>query len=127
MNSTLAALKACAMRTTLLYAATSHNVTPMSSIPSFLLPRLYATKVQSGENPRANRSAGTTQRQKIVLNEDDLIETFVRGSGPGGQCINKRSNCVDLRHIPTGIRVQVSQLSTAYSLNVYHSSAHFMA
>ncbi|GAB5590894.1 hypothetical protein Unana1_05794 [Umbelopsis nana] len=97
------------MHTTLLYAATSHNVTPLSSIPSFLLPRLYATKVQSGESPRANRDAGTTQRQKIVLNEDDLIETFVRGSGPGGQCINKRSNCVDLRHIPTGIRVQCQQ------------------
>ncbi|SAL97364.1 hypothetical protein [Absidia glauca] len=48
-------------------------------------------------------------RQKIVLNDEDLVEKFVKGSGPGGQCINKRSSCVDLRHIPTGIRVQCQQ------------------
>ncbi|KAI8331347.1 RF-1 domain-containing protein [Chlamydoabsidia padenii] len=48
-------------------------------------------------------------RQKIVLKDEDLVEKFVKGSGPGGQCINKRSSCVDLRHIPTGIRVQCQQ------------------
>ncbi|KAI8640904.1 RF-1 domain-containing protein [Parasitella parasitica] len=48
-------------------------------------------------------------RQKIVLKDEELVETFVKGSGPGGQCINKRSSCVDLRHIPTGIRVQCQQ------------------
>ena len=48
-------------------------------------------------------------RQKIVLKNEELVETFVKGSGPGGQCINKRSSCVDLRHIPTGIRVQCQQ------------------
>ncbi|KAI8872277.1 hypothetical protein GQ42DRAFT_143639 [Ramicandelaber brevisporus] len=46
-----------------------------------------------------------TERQKIVLDEKDLIETFIRGSGNGGQKINKTSICVDLRHIPTGIRI----------------------
>ncbi|KAI8327418.1 RF-1 domain-containing protein [Choanephora cucurbitarum] len=50
-----------------------------------------------------------TERKKIVLRDEDLVETFVKGSGPGGQCINKRSSCVDLRHIPTGIRVQCQQ------------------
>ncbi|KAG0171008.1 hypothetical protein DFQ29_009034 [Apophysomyces sp. BC1021] len=49
------------------------------------------------------------ERQKIVLDDKDLVETFVKGSGPGGQCINKRSSCVDLRHIPTGVRVQCQQ------------------
>lgn len=76
-------------------------------IPSFLLPRLYVSKVPR-ETDSKTETASAAQRQKIVLNDDDLIETFVRGSGPGGQCINKRSNCVDLRHIPTGLRVQVS-------------------
>lgn len=47
------------------------------------------------------------ERQKIFLNESDLVEKFVKGSGPGGQAVNKRVNCVDLKHIPTGIRVQV--------------------
>lgn len=61
-----------------------------------LLQRTFATKPPEG-------------RKKIVLNDQDLIETFVKGSGPGGQCINKRSSCVDLRHIPTGIRVQVKR------------------
>lgn len=64
----------------------------LNILPS--LVRTFATKPPAG-------------RKKIVLNNEDLIETFVKGSGPGGQCINKRSSCVDLRHIPTGIRVQV--------------------
>ncbi|XP_046872663.1 mitochondrial translation release factor in rescue isoform X1 [Hypomesus transpacificus] len=44
-----------------------------------------------------------------ILNEDDLDEQFVRGSGPGGQATNKTSNCVVLRHIPTGIVVKCHQ------------------
>ncbi|XP_030639307.1 mitochondrial translation release factor in rescue [Chanos chanos] len=44
-----------------------------------------------------------------TLNEDDLEEQFVRGSGPGGQATNKTSNCVVLRHIPTGIVVKCHQ------------------
>lgn len=42
---------------------------------------------------------------KIVLDEKDLEEKFVRGSGPGGQSVNKSNNCVQLTHIPTGISV----------------------
>ncbi|KAG8818669.1 hypothetical protein FRC19_010409 [Serendipita sp. 401] len=49
------------------------------------------------------------QREKITLNEDDLEEKFVKGGGPGGQCINKRSTNVDLLHKPTGIRVQCQE------------------
>lgn len=36
------------------------------------------------------------------LVETDLEEQFVRGAGPGGQATNKTSNCVVLKHIPTG-------------------------
>lgn len=43
-----------------------------------------------------------------VLNEDDLEEQFVRGSGPGGQATNKTSNCVVLKHIPSGVVVKVN-------------------
>ncbi|TCD65632.1 hypothetical protein EIP91_002437 [Steccherinum ochraceum] len=39
------------------------------------------------------------------LKEEDLEESFVRGSGPGGQSINKTENNVQLLHKPTGIRV----------------------
>ncbi|XP_029018189.1 mitochondrial translation release factor in rescue [Betta splendens] len=44
-----------------------------------------------------------------VLKEDELEEQFVRGSGPGGQATNKTSNCVVLKHIPTGIVVKCHQ------------------
>lgn len=36
----------------------------------------------------------------------DLVEKFVRGSGAGGQKINKTSNCVFLKHEPTGIAIK---------------------
>lgn len=40
------------------------------------------------------------------LKEEDLEEDFMRGSGPGGQSVNKTSNCVFLRHIPTNITIK---------------------
>ena len=36
----------------------------------------------------------------------DVEEKFVRGTGPGGQKINKTSSTVWLRHGPTGIEVR---------------------
>ena len=43
------------------------------------------------------------------LDEDDLTETFVRGTGPGGQKVNKTSNRVVLVHNPTGVRVECQE------------------
>jgi len=37
----------------------------------------------------------------------DVEEKFIRGSGPGGQKINKTSSTVWLRHHPTGIEVRI--------------------
>jgi protein subunit release factor B len=37
---------------------------------------------------------------------DEVEERFVRGSGPGGQKINKTSSTVWLRHGPTGVEVR---------------------
>ncbi len=45
----------------------------------------------------------------IGMVEKDIIEKFVRGSGKGGQKINKTSNCVWLKHIPTGLEVKCQQ------------------
>jgi protein subunit release factor B len=39
----------------------------------------------------------------------DVEEKFVRGSGPGGQKINKSSTTVCLRHGPTGIEVRIQK------------------
>ncbi|KAK7794776.1 hypothetical protein R5R35_004118 [Gryllus longicercus] len=41
-----------------------------------------------------------------VLDEKDLDERFVKGSGPGGQAVNKTNNCVVLIHKPSGIVVK---------------------
>ncbi|GJJ12005.1 hypothetical protein Clacol_006243 [Clathrus columnatus] len=48
-------------------------------------------------------------RELPVMDENDLKESFVRGSGPGGQSINKTENCVQLLHVPTGIRVSCQE------------------
>ena len=43
---------------------------------------------------------------KLGITEGDLLEKFVRGSGAGGQKINKTSNCVFLKHLPTGVCIK---------------------
>jgi protein subunit release factor B len=44
--------------------------------------------------------------QRLGIQDNDLIEKFILGSGSGGQKINKTSSCVYLKHIPTGIEVK---------------------
>lgn len=49
----------------------------------------------------------TIDRSKVpVLDEKDLEESFINGSGPGGQNVNKRINCVFLKHTPSGLFVK---------------------
>ncbi len=40
------------------------------------------------------------------ITESDLAESFIRGSGKGGQKQNKTASCVQIRHIPTGLVVK---------------------
>uniref|UniRef100_A0A8C3L7R3 Chromosome 12 open reading frame 65 n=1 Tax=Chrysolophus pictus TaxID=9089 RepID=A0A8C3L7R3_CHRPC len=47
--------------------------------------------------------------QLVRLAEAELKEQFVRGDGPGGQATNKTSNCVVLKHVPSGIVVKCHQ------------------
>lgn len=44
--------------------------------------------------------------EALGTNSADVEERFVRGSGPGGQKINKTSSTVWLLHRPTGIEVR---------------------
>ena len=46
---------------------------------------------------------------QLGVSEDELRETFVRSSGPGGQKVNKTSSCVQLVHVPTGLSVKCQQ------------------
>ncbi|MCF7893625.1 MAG: peptide chain release factor-like protein [Candidatus Omnitrophica bacterium] len=42
----------------------------------------------------------------LDIKEKDLSEKFVKGSGKGGQKINKTASCAYLKHIPSGIEVK---------------------
>lgn len=43
---------------------------------------------------------------KLGIREADLVERFIKGSGKGGQKINKTSSCVYLLHKPSGIAIK---------------------
>ena len=47
--------------------------------------------------------------EELGIHDADLNEKFVRGSGSGGQKVNKTANAVFLRHEPSGIEVKVHQ------------------
>ncbi|XP_015172578.1 PREDICTED: probable peptide chain release factor C12orf65 homolog, mitochondrial [Polistes dominula] len=49
-----------------------------------------------------------------TLNENELEENFVRGSGPGGQATNKTNNAVTLKHKPTGIVVKCHETRSVW-------------
>lgn len=40
---------------------------------------------------------------------EDIEEKFIRGSGAGGQKVNKTNSCVWLRHGPTGLEVKIQE------------------
>ncbi|HMP75593.1 MAG TPA: peptide chain release factor-like protein [Kiritimatiellia bacterium] len=42
----------------------------------------------------------------LGIRDADVVEKFVRASGPGGQKVNKTSSAVYLLHKPTGIEVK---------------------
>ena len=53
---------------------------------------------------------------RLGIKESDLEEHFIRGSGAGGQKINKTSICVYLHHRPSGIEVRC-QAERSQALN----------
>lgn len=44
--------------------------------------------------------------RRLGVDPADIEESFIRGSGPGGQKINKTSSTVRLVHRPTGVEVR---------------------
>jgi len=54
--------------------------------------------------------------EALGITTADLLEKFVRGSGAGGQKINKTSSCVFLKHLPTGLCIKC-QLDRSREMN----------
>ncbi len=54
--------------------------------------------------------------KSLGIYEGDITEKFIRGSGPGGQKINKTASCVYLQHRPSGIEIKC-QASRSQALN----------
>ncbi|HBM77133.1 MAG TPA: peptide chain release factor-like protein [Verrucomicrobiales bacterium] len=52
------------------------------------------------------REALKRRMASLGILEDDLVERFIRGTGHGGQKINKTSSCVYLHHQPSGIEIK---------------------
>lgn len=46
---------------------------------------------------------------RFGVRESDIVESFIRSSGPGGQNVNKVATAVYLKHLPTGIEVKCGQ------------------
>ena len=60
------------------------------------------------QNPLSAEKTAALEARLAALGipDTDLLEKFVRGSGAGGQKINKTSNCVFLKHLPTGVCIK---------------------
>jgi protein subunit release factor B len=46
---------------------------------------------------------------RLKIPDSDIIENFLKGTGPGGQKINKTSSAVQLIHKPTGIVIKCQE------------------
>ncbi|CAD0091679.1 unnamed protein product [Aureobasidium mustum] len=64
--------------------------------------------------PHALFTTTTTFSQKPLpprptILESDITEAFLKGTGPGGQKINKTSSAVQLKHLPTGLVIKCQE------------------
>ena len=60
------------------------------------------------QNPISSEKLTDLEQRMLALgiSADNLLEKFVRGSGAGGQKINKTSSCVFLKHLPSGLTIK---------------------
>jgi len=63
--------------------------------------------------------------ERLGIRPGDVVEQFIRSSGPGGQNVNKTSTCVWLKHVPTGIAVKCGA-ERSQALNRYRARVLLM-
>ena len=54
------------------------------------------------------------------IHESDLEERFIRGTGPGGQHVNRSATCVYLKHLPSGHEVKMHK-ARSQGLNRFYA------
>lgn len=71
---------------------------------------LAARRHAAANAPRPFSILGRLEEKPLpprrVIDENEITESFLKGTGPGGQKINKTSSAVQLKHLPTGIVVK---------------------
>ncbi|KAI1111074.1 RF-1 domain-containing protein [Nemania sp. NC0429] len=91
-------------------AASGSLINPSAQVPvpvPVLVPVTVPRRFSTTNNPplRKLSSKNLPPRPKPPP-EDEIEESFLKGSGPGGQKINKTNSAVQLKHIPTGLVVK---------------------
>lgn len=86
-------------------------ISTLKLLHAFLLPRQLLTFVPFAlPHHLILRPYATIRLDRLpprrIIPEGEIEESFLKGSGPGGQKINKTSSAVQLKHLPTGIVVK---------------------
>ncbi|KAF2463625.1 uncharacterized protein BDR25DRAFT_307657 [Lindgomyces ingoldianus] len=79
----------------------------------FLRPTCFSILPNGILHARPFTSTGLSQTKQLpprrVILDSEVEENFLKGSGPGGQKINKTSSAVQLKHLATGIVVKCQE------------------
>jgi protein subunit release factor B len=73
---------------------------PVQTTLTPTLRALFSTTISRSEKPLPPRP---------TILESDITEAFLKGTGPGGQKINKTSSAVQLKHLPTGLVIKCQE------------------
>lgn len=84
-------------------------LSPQAQLRNHVLKELSIVLDRLEGRPNPASTTDPFQRELPEVSEEDITETFVRGSGPGGQKINKTNNKVLLIHNPTKLRVECQE------------------
>jgi protein subunit release factor B len=69
----------------------------------------------------SDKEKGLLERmEKLGIRKEDIEESFVRSSGPGGQHVNKTSTCVYVIHVPSGLSVKCGR-TRSQALNRFYA------
>jgi protein subunit release factor B len=76
------------------------STTPVRTTLIPILRASFSTTISLPQKPLPPRP---------TILESDITEAFLKGTGPGGQKINKTSSAVQLKHLPTGIVIKCQE------------------